>query len=92
MVEKPNPPKSRLEMQGHHFFVGRRDGSGSLQGYSPILDQPGSCLRAPHNRKLFSAAISSVMVLIYDFIYLIIQSFVSLIFERDIQLGIMTAV
>ena len=58
----------------------------------PVLNQPGSCLRAPHNRKLFSAAISSVMILIYDFIYLIIQSFVSWIFERDIQLGIMTAV
>lgn len=30
-----------------------------------------------YNRKLFCAAISSIMVLIYDFIYLIIESFVS---------------
>jgi len=59
------------------FFVGEREHSRSLHMDTAPLDLQGVVCELQHNRKLFSEAISSVMVLIYDFIYLIIQSFMS---------------
>lgn len=90
--KKIQSTKSKIWRAKGPIFLSGNEYSRSLHMDTATLDLQGVVWEPLHNRKLFSEVISSVMILIYDFIYLIIQSFVSWMFERDIQLGIMDAV